>query len=129
MWKFTLAAALALSVAGCQSPGGFTRVIPASTPRQIDFFTALNEDCTSRGATVVRVLQAPEHGKLEVRNAPDYPRYSKTNPRNVCNKNKVEGAQIWYVPNPGYVGADRARVSVIFATGLAWNQSFELDVR
>jgi hypothetical protein len=44
----------------------FARTIPSGTNQRIEFFTALNPDCTASGDINVRVTKQPEHGKVEI---------------------------------------------------------------
>jgi hypothetical protein len=116
-------------VAGCQTTGPATFTVPAGVPRQINFFAAVNEDCSSGGDVLVRIIRAPEHGSADVRSAPGHTIFPASNPRHLCDTGTVPGQQVWYTPAPGFVGRDQVDIETIFPNGADAHQSYSLLVR
>lgn len=83
----------------------------------LDEAYATNPDCSSAGAVVMRVAQAPEHGRVSIRRAGVFPRFPASNPRSVCNRRRVPGMRATYVSQRGYVGPDFVVLKVLFPTG------------
>jgi hypothetical protein len=63
----------------------------------------VNPDCSVPSKPVVRVVQAPEHGKLAIVEEGVFP--NKHGGK--CNSIKVLGNAQYYTSNPGFVGKDR----------------------
>ena len=98
-------------------------------PHRVNFLTSLNADCTSLGETVVQIVQGPTNGKTNVVRTLDYTNYAPGNQRAECNKRKMPGTKVTYVPNPGFTGADQVVMDVIFPTGQAQRHRVNLVVR
>ena len=120
---------IVLSIAGCEPSGSRNFAVPINTQRKLDTWTDLNEDCSSRGQTVLRLTALPSHGKVEFRYGEDYPYYEKDNVRVICNKKSVEGTMVWYNPDAGYAGADSLSISVLFPSGDSRDMTYSITVR
>jgi hypothetical protein len=72
-----------------------TRIVPTGTSQRVSFFHWTNPDCSSAGNINVRVVNQPEHGKVEVVSTSDYPNYSKEQLRFKCNHYRVTFAVTW----------------------------------
>ena len=120
---------IALSVAGCEPNGSLSYAVPINTPRKLDAWADLNEDCSSRGETVLRVTAPPSHGKVEFKHGKDYPYFEKDNVRVVCNKKLVESTLIWYRPDVGYAGSDSLSISVLFPSGGTRDMTYSISVK
>jgi hypothetical protein len=94
------------------------RIVPSETSQRMSFFIWLNPDCSSAGNINVRVVNQPEHGKVQVVSASDYPNYSKEQLRFKCNQHRVKGTAITYKADK-YVGDDAFDVLVIYPEGFA----------
>jgi hypothetical protein len=101
----------------------------AGTPLKLNFSNATNPDCSSRGETVVRLTQAPQHGKVTIARASDFPSFPKGNTRYSCNKKRVAGTATVYVSEKGYTGTDSAAIEIIFPTGATARRSYTITVR
>ena len=102
------------------------RVVASGITQRIDFYAALNPDCSAIGDVNVRVTKQPEHGTVESLPATDYPQ--KENIRSKCNDHKVRGLQVNYKSAEKYVGSDELELLVLFP-GFAWKVRYNIDVR
>ena len=84
---------LLLSVVSAQAG----KIVVSGKPLILYQAWATNPDCTSAGAVVLRVAEGPEHGRISIRPASLFPRFSDTNPRSICNRRRVPGMQAMYV--------------------------------
>ena len=85
-------------------------------PLKLNFSNFTNPDCSSGGQTVVRLTQAPQHGRVTISRTSDFPAYPAGNIRNVCNQRRVAGTATVHVSQRGYVGFDSAAIEIIFRT-------------
>lgn len=95
----------------------------------VDYFYALNPDCTARGYPVVRIVQPPLNGQLISAQTEDYTTYPSSNERFSCNKKKSPVTALHYIANPGYNGPDMATVEVVFPLGTPRTIQYAFDVR
>ena len=107
----------------------FTRVIASGAKQRLDFYAAVNPDCTATGDVTVRVTKQPEHGTGETIATTNYPNYPKENIRLKCNEHKVRGMQISYKSAEKYVGDDTLDLLVLFPAGTAWEVHYDISVR
>jgi len=129
MWKFVIAVGVATTVGGCQPKGPVALAVPSNTPQRLDFFYSANDDCSSAGQTVVQVTTLPANGKAEIKFAKDYPAYPDTNPHKSCNKTALDTTQIWYTPNPGFIGTDSLKVTATFPAGAPTDFTYPIVVK
>lgn len=106
-----------------------TKTARSGQPLKLNFSNATNPDCTSAGETVVRLTQAPQHGKITISKTSDFPSFPKGNARRDCNKKRVAGTQTVYVSEAGYTGTDSAAIEIIFATGGTARRSYTINVK
>jgi hypothetical protein len=106
-----------------------TKTALSGKPLKLNFSNATNPDCSSIGETVVRLTQAPQHGKVTISKASDFPGFPKGNARRDCNKKRVAGTQTVYVSERGYTGSDSAAIEIIFPTGATARRSYTIDVK
>jgi hypothetical protein len=106
----------------------FTRIVPSGANQRIEFVTALNPDCTSSGDINVRVINQPEHGKVEISSTSHFPAYSKESNRYKCNQHKVKGVLVNYKAEK-YVGDDAFDLLILYPGGLAREVRYNMDVR
>ena len=98
-------------------------------PLKLNFSNTTNPDCSTAGETVVRLTQAPQHGRVTISRASDFPAFPLANPRHVCNKRRVAGTRTVYVSQRGYVGTDSAAIEMIFANGATARRFFTIYVK
>jgi hypothetical protein len=96
--------------ASSSAPQTMVRTIVSGERQRIDFYVALNPDCTPQGYVTVRIVTPPVHGELTTERGVDYPNYPKANQRYQCNLTKSPLINVYYKSNPGYVGADSATI-------------------
>jgi hypothetical protein len=106
-----------------------TKTALSGKPLKLNFSNATNPDCSSVGETVVRLTQAPQHGRITISKGSDFPSFPKGNARRDCNKKRVAGTQTVYVSERGYVGSDTAAIEIIFPTGGTARRSYTIDVK
>ena len=82
------------------------RTVLADTTILLTHPIVLNPDCTVRGFSTLRIVQAPEHGEIEIGKRADYPNFPSGNPRSACGKKKARGSFADYTPDDGFVGQD-----------------------
>jgi hypothetical protein len=78
---------------------------------------------------VVKLAQAPEHGRANLTKASDFPRYRTSDVRAACNKRRVHGTQVHYVSQRGFVGTDYFTVEVFTGTGLHQTRRYTINVK
>jgi hypothetical protein len=105
-----------------------TRFVPSGTNQRIIFVTWLNPDCTSAGNINIRIINQPEHGKVETTATSDYPHYSKEQIRFKCNQHKVKGMAVNYTADK-YAGDDAFDILVIYPDGFAWEIHYDISLR
>ena len=126
--RIAMIAALLLVSAAAQAQHQ-TKTALSGQPLKLNFSNATNPDCTSVGETVVRLTQAPQHGKITISKTSDFPSFPKGNARRDCNKKRVTGTQTVYVPQAGYTGTDTAAIEIIFPTGGTAKRSYTINVK
>jgi hypothetical protein len=120
-------ACLVLSIAAARAQEVRTGL--AGQPIRLNFASTVNPDCSSAGATTVRVTQPPQHGRLDIAKAMDFPSFARKTVRTHCNKRRVAGTLIRYVSQRGFVGTDSAAVEIFFANGVHATRSYRINVR
>jgi hypothetical protein len=103
------------------------RVVASGIKQRIDFYAALNPDCSAIGDVNVRVTKQPEHGTVETVATTDYPPPKETI-RSKCNDHKVRGMQVNYKSAEKYVGSDELELLVLFPGEFAWKVRYNIDV-
>ena len=107
----------------------FTRIIASGAKQRMGFYAALNPDCSATGDVTIRVTKQPEHGTVETVAATDYTYFSKENIRSKCNPHKVKGTQVNYKAAEKYTGNDEFDLLIIYPSGLARENHFDIKVR
>jgi hypothetical protein len=126
--RLALAAALLLLPCAAQAQH-LTMAAVSGKPLKLNFSNATNPDCSSVGETVVRLTQEPQHGRITISKASDFPSFPKKSVRHACNKKRVAGTQTVYVPERGYLGSDSAAIEIIFASGGTARRSYTINVK
>lgn len=93
------------------------KVVASGRPLILYQAGATNPDCSSAGVVVLRVAQAPEHGRVSIRQTSLFPRFSDSNLRSVCNRRRVPGVEATYVSQRGYLGPDFVVLEALFPAG------------
>jgi hypothetical protein len=128
--KAIIAAGLALALsAGVAHAAWINKVAASGKPLILFDVGVLNVDCSPVGATTVKVLEAPEHGRVTAGKASVFPKYHPSNPRSKCNTRRVQGVLATYVSKGGYQGTDRVTLEIIGPTGGYVKHTFNITVR
>jgi hypothetical protein len=98
-------------------------------PLKLNFANTTNPDCSSAGETVVRLTQAPQHGRVTISRASDFPSFPVGNSRHDCNRRRVAGTKTTYVSQRGYVGTDSVAIEIIFANGATARRFYTIHVK
>ena len=127
---FAAMMAISTIVAGCQTTDKtLNRTVPVSVPQKLGHYSSINRDCTSRGQTVVRIVEAPKHGKVTFQQAKDFPHFAESNVYSSCNTQRVLGTTIMYSPDAGYAGTDSVVLQAIFPNGKEVSNRYNLTVK
>ncbi len=94
-----------------------TKVVASGRPLMLYQASSTNPDCTAAGSVVLRVAQAPEHGRVTIRNTGVFPRFSDSNIRSACNRRRVPGVEATYTSQRGYLGSDLVILEALFPAG------------
>src|SRR5215470_19735909 len=121
--------ALALFSATAAQGQSATKYAVSGRPLKLSFFNSTNPDCSTVGRPTIRLIRAPEHGRITVTQTTDFPNFPVSNIRNECNRRRVPGAAVYYVSQRGFLGTDYVEVEIIFASGTLRQQSFTINVR
>ena len=106
-----------------------SKVAASGAPILLVQVHSTNPDCTTAGRPVVRVTQAPEHGRLSINNTAVFPSFPPSNVRSACNRRRVPGVVVRYVSQRGYTGTDAAAIEVYFPDGQARRGAYFITVR
>jgi hypothetical protein len=93
------------------------KVVASGRPLLLYQAYSTNPDCSSAGTVVLRIAQAPEHGRVSIRQAGVFPRFPESNPRSACNRRRVSGVEATYVSQRGYLGPDFVVLEALFPAG------------
>jgi hypothetical protein len=98
-------------------PAHADKVVASGKPLLLYQAYSTNPDCSSAGTVVLRIAQAPEHGRVSIRQAGVFPRFPESNPRSACNRRRVSGVEATYVSQRGYLGPDLVVLEALFPAG------------
>ena len=127
--RSSIAMAIALMSATAAQAQYSTKYAVSGQPLKLAFFNSTNPDCSSVGPPTIRIVRAPEHGRVTVVQTTGFPNFPSSNIRSECNRRRVRGATINYVSQRGFVGTDQVQVEIIFASGNLRQASYTINVR
>jgi hypothetical protein len=107
----------------------FVRYAFAGVTMKLQYLYALDLDCSTFDGYEYEITKRPEHGTAEIVTQTFFPMYPKGNPRFRCNENKVDGFMLTYTPKVGYKGPDSLTYTMIGPSGLAWEKTYNFNVR
>ena len=73
---------------------------------KIAFIAAINPDCTTIDGMIVRAVDKPANGTVELVQNADFPIFTRNNPRSACNTRRVSGTTVFYRSRSGFTGED-----------------------
>lgn len=118
--NFAISAILATTLlAACFSDTRFSvpKYAVSGKPLRLEFVWSVNPDCTLRGFATVRLVKAPEHGRVTIEQGPGYSNFRQNSQYFPCNKQQTQGVIVSYASNAGYTGSDSATVEWIDPAG------------
>lgn len=127
--RTALTIALALLSATAAQGQSATKYVVSGRPLKLSFFASTNPDCSNVGRPTIRLIRAPEHGRVTVTQTTDFPVFPSSNIRSVCNARRVAGAAIYYVSQRGFTGTDFVEAEIVFVGGALWQRSYNINVR
>lgn len=83
----------------------------------INWALTVNQGCTPGEMPAIVVSMPPTHGKVLVESGVHHPAFEKNNSRWACNEREMPAQLVYYQSDPGYVGADRVQLDVVFPDG------------
>jgi len=89
-----------------------------------------NADCSLQAGNALNVSSQaePQHGKLWAQPTQDYPAYPPDSPSYKCNKIKISGLDVYYIPDSGFVGGDHAGYTINWTTGYKYAVNLTINV-
>lgn len=97
--------------------------------QEINWALYANPDCTPGGVPTIVIATQPEHGRVTVEAGGHYPTYDKNNIRWRCNLREMPALLVYYQSAPGFVGADRVAIDVVFPDGKMTRWDHPINVR
>jgi hypothetical protein len=97
--------------------------------QMIDYYMALNADCSPAGMPTVRIATPPTHGRLAAETGEAHSSYDKTDPRSACNAKNAPAMILSYMPEAGYRGRDTATVEILFGVGSLRTYDYNIVVK
>ncbi|TDW16581.1 hypothetical protein EV128_13433 [Rhizobium azibense] len=89
----------------------------------------VDPDCTTAALPRLKILDAGKHGKIQIVHEKVFPNFKRDNPRFKCNNRKVEGASIYYTPNPKFRGSDKVKLRESSESEASvWEMTFRIAV-
>jgi hypothetical protein len=90
---------------------------------------SLAADCTPLGVVGAKVVVAPDHGVVDIRQGKAFPNYVPGDPPYACNSIKSPATIITYRSSPDFAGEDTAAVQLFFPDGHAPTVLFHIAVQ
>jgi hypothetical protein len=111
-----------MALSGCVSApiGGakqiqYSRNVGSGKKTHITGASLVKPDCTFATFPYTGIVKQPAHGKVEVEHGPVAATFPKGSNAYICSGKTVQGNNIFYTSNPGFVGTDQFTVRL---TGL-----------
>ncbi len=92
-------------------------------------FYALGSDCTSLGYPTLKLVKAPQHGKVSIEHGSALAGVGADDARTVCNGQTVPATVIYYTADAGFVGEDAAAFERIGVRGAYGYHAYTINVR
>lgn len=108
----------------------FSKRIAPGTKTKITGASIVKQDCTFAALPYTGIIKPPAHGKVDVEHGPVAAKFAKESPAFVCSGRPVQGNNIFYTPNPGFVGTDQftVRLTGLNTDGKVQDATFVLHV-
>lgn len=93
------------------------RTVPPDAATELAQGFSLGPKCTTTGKVEFRIMEPPSHGRVEMREGEDFPRYDSQAPLAACNTVKSPDTELWFWPETRYTGKDMMVVDAIYPDG------------
>lgn len=128
----TIAAIVLVGLAGVamagEPPIQVTRVTEPGREVLIRGFAEFNGNCTLRHVQTITVVTPPANGRIETR-----PGEVTIGPNWVgsgaCEGTKLQGVRVFYVPNAGFAGSDKAMLEIGYQANRRVRAEVDVTVR
>lgn len=109
----------------------FTKNVTAARDQtvKVNFWTAINPDCTEVPGAIARIDTPAQHGTASVTRVNDFAFFPANNPRSACNTHRVGGWAITYRAAPDYTGEDSFVYSSFAPNGAAYHGNILVHVQ
>jgi hypothetical protein len=143
----SLIAVSVVGLAGCAQPGMVTNGVPTVVTNQgseaavsrtvavaagaklkLQFFVAINPDCTVIPSTTPRSIKEPARGRLTIQTGDDFAYFPPTNPRSACNSKRVRGHLVEYQAPVGFKGTETLSYDVFNTMGGVFHHTITVNV-
>lgn len=104
-----------------------SKVMAAGGTLLLAHYASVNLDCSSRGPVVVRIVDGPTSGVIQVAQGPGVSHFTGDYQR--CAAYRVFGADVTYAPQKTFTGSDSVKVDVIYPSGLERFETFTITVK
>jgi hypothetical protein len=118
-----------ISNQGSEVAGTRTMAVMSGAKLKVQFYTAINPDCTTIPNNSARPVKQPTHGTMTIKTADDFATFVATNPRSACNTRRVSGTLIEYQSAPGFKGTDTLAYDVFTSSGAVAHNSVTINVK
>lgn len=95
------------AIAGMIERDGWAETASPNKPVMIYGTSNTTPDCKSDGYPRLQIIQAPTHGRIEIRKGKRHPNIPKSNIRYKCNKVLVDGLLVFYTAPKAFSGQDK----------------------
>jgi hypothetical protein len=123
LMRTAITIAIALFSATAAQGQSANRYVVSGHQLKLSFFNSTNPDCSSRGRSEIRLIRAPEHGRVSFRQTADFP-----SSRSQCHQRRVPGTAFYYQSQRGFAGTDYVEAEVIFPSGRLGRYSYAINV-
>lgn len=106
--------------------GSSYKVVRSGQMAPMAFHYSLFPDCRSRGRVAMNLVSPPGNGEIFVASLKDHPSYPAGSAETACNRQRVQGTEVYYKSAPGFTGTDSYVIERVFPGGNA--QLFKITV-
>ncbi len=124
-----IAASVQPGAAQSYPPQTFTPAVVSGKLSQTGFFTAIYQDCSSRGDIESRIIKKPEHGTVEITPGTGHTNYGQNTQYFHCNEKALPGELVMYKSEDGYTGKDNFTVEFIGPSGGDFTWKYAVTVK
>jgi hypothetical protein len=103
-------ALLSATAAQGQSAQSATKYAVSGRSLKLSFYNSTNPDCSSPGRPTIRIIRAPEYGRVTFTQTADFP-----SSRSQCHQRRVSGTAIYYSSQRGFAARNALTVRVRFS--------------